>query len=88
MVAHTIIHPSYTKRPALLMRWYLSLRYPQLDWLPRRDVFISVLLILAGLSLPAAMILGWLLLSFSLVFLSLALLAVGGTLLLIRCGEI
>jgi hypothetical protein len=88
MVAHSFVQPAYAKHPALLTRWYLNLRYPKMDWLPRRDIFISLLLILGGLSLPAAMALGLLLLSFSLTFLGFVLVAVGGALLLIRCGEI
>jgi hypothetical protein len=88
MVADSFVQPAYAKRPALLTRWYLNLRYPKLDWLPRKDIFASVLLLLAGFGIPCLICLGLLPLSFVLVFLGLALVAVGGVLVLIRCGEI
>jgi hypothetical protein len=88
MVANTFVQPVYTKHPALLTRWYLNLRYPKLDWLPRKDIFASLLLLLTGFSVPAGMCLGLLIASFPLVFLGMALMGVGGVLLLIRCGEI
>jgi hypothetical protein len=88
MIANSLVQPAYAKRPALLTRWYLNLRYPKMDWLPRKDLFASILLLLAGFSIPFAMCLGLLVISFALAFLGAALAAVGGTLLLIRCGEI
>lgn len=88
MVANTFVPPAYAKHPALLTRWYLNLRYPKLDWLPRKDILASLLLLLAGLSLPAGMCLGLLIASFPLAFLGLALMSIGGVLFLIRCGEI
>jgi hypothetical protein len=88
MVANSLVHPAYAKRPALLTRLYLNLRYPKMDWLPRRDIFASILLLLAGFSIAGAMCLGLLPLSFALAFLGLALAAIGGAMVLICCGEI
>ena len=88
MTANLIVHPAYYRRSTPFTRWVLKLRYPNLDWLPRKDVFICVILVLAGLSLPAAIACGLLMASFSLAFLGFALAAVGGVLVLIRCGEI
>jgi hypothetical protein len=88
MIANSFVQPAYPKHPALLTRWYLNLRYPKMDWLPRKDILASLLLLLAGFSLPAGMCLGLLITSFPLAFLGLALMGMGGVLLLIRCGEI
>jgi hypothetical protein len=88
MVANSFVQPVYAKHPALLTRLYLNLRYPKMDWLPRKDIFASLLLLLAGFSFPAGMCLGLLPLNLALVFLGLALMGVGGVLLLIRCGEL
>lgn len=88
MATSSLAHPSYYKRPALITRWYLKIRYPKLDWLPRKDIVLSVLLLTGGLSVPGAMVFGLFTVSFPLAFLGFALAAVGGVLLLIRCGEI
>jgi hypothetical protein len=88
MVANSFVQPAYAKRPMLLMRWYLNLRYPNLDWLPRKDIFAGVLLLLAGFSIPGLICLGLLPLSLPVAFLGLTLAAAGGVLVLIRCGEI
>jgi hypothetical protein len=88
MATNSLAPPSFFKRPALITRWYLNIRYPKLGWLPRKDIVASLLLVLVGMGLPAAMASGLLIASFSLAFLGFALAAVGGVLLLIRCGEI
>ena len=88
MAANSLVHPAYYKRSSAFSRWLLKLRYPNLDWLPRRDLVLSLVLLLAGLSLPAGMVFGLLLASFPLAFLGFSLTALGGILLLIRCGEI
>ena len=74
--------------PAFITRWYFKTRYPKIDWLPRKDIFASVFLLLAGSSIPGAMCLGLISVNFLLAFLGLALVAVGGVLVFIRCGEI
>lgn len=56
--------------------------------LPRRCMTVSVGLILAGLSLPALMAIQLLPVTLLLGFVSLALIAIGGTLALVFCGEI
>jgi hypothetical protein len=55
---------------------------------PRRCMVVSVGLILAGMSIPALMILQILPATLLLGFLTLALIATGGVLVLFYCGEI
>lgn len=88
MAANSLVYPVYPKRSTAFSRWLLKLRYPNLDWLPRRDLVGSLVLLLLGLSLPAAMAVGLLLVSFPLAFVGLVLAALGGGLLLVRCGEV
>jgi hypothetical protein len=56
--------------------------------MPRPCMIVSVGLILAGLSIPMLMMVQILQLSFLLCFLGFALVAAGGVLALIFCGEI
>jgi hypothetical protein len=56
--------------------------------MPRRCMVVSVGLILAGLGIPALMFFELLPLSLFLGFVSLALMAVGGVLALVYCGEL
>jgi len=55
---------------------------------PRRCMVVSVGLILAGLSIPVLMVLQILSITFLLGFVGFALVATGGVLALIFCGEI
>jgi len=88
MASTSLVHSPPYKRPALITRWYLNIRYPKMDWLPRKDIFASVVLLLAGFSIPCLMFFELLPVNFLLAFLGLALAVVGGVLALIRCGEI
>lgn len=88
MTAQALVYPRYHRRSAPLTRLVLKLRYPNLDWLPRRGILLSLILLLTGLGLPTLPLLGLLTASWPLVFLGLGLAAVGGTLGLIQCGEI
>ena len=56
--------------------------------MPRRCMVVSVGMILAGVGIPALMIFEILPVSMFLGFMSLALIAVGGVLALVFCGEI
>lgn len=56
--------------------------------MPRRNMVVSVGLILAGIAIPALMAFKLLPVSLLLGFAGLALVAVGGVLTLIYCGEI
>lgn len=56
--------------------------------MPRRCTVVSVGLILAGIGIPALMVFKLLPVSLFLGFVSLALMAVGGVLALVYCGEI
>lgn len=56
--------------------------------MPRRCTVVSVGLILAGLGIPALMFFELLPVSLFLCFVSLALMAVGGVLALVYCGEL
>jgi len=55
--------------------------------LPRRCMVVSVGLILAGLSIPALMAIHLLPITFLLAFVGLALVASGGVIALVFCGE-
>ena len=54
----------------------------------RRCIVVALALMLAGLSIPLLIAVGWLPATFPLGFLGWALVAVGGYRLLTRCGEI
>lgn len=56
--------------------------------MPRRRTVLPLGMILAGLGIPALMVFNILPLSMTLGFVSLALMAVGGVLALVCCGEI
>ncbi len=56
--------------------------------MPRRCMVVSVGLILAGIGIPALMVFKLLPVSFFLGFVGLALMAVGGILTLVYCGEL
>ena len=56
--------------------------------LPRRRTVVPVGMLLAGLGIPALMVFNILPLSMTLGFVSLALMAVGGVMALVCCGEI
>jgi uncharacterized membrane protein len=56
--------------------------------MPRRCMVVSVGMILAGICIPALMAMKFLPASFLLGFGSLALIAVGGVLALVYCGEL
>ena len=56
--------------------------------MPRRCMVVSVGMVLAGVGIPALMIFELLPLSMFLGFMSLALIAVGGVLALVFCGEL
>lgn len=56
--------------------------------IPRRCMLVSVGLILAGLSIPALMLIHLLPATFFLCFVGFALAAAGGVLALIFCGEV
>ncbi len=73
-----------TQRVASTWRWDVFIE----RLLPRRCMLVSVGLILAGLSLPALMLIHLLPVTFFLGFVGFALVATGGTMALIFCGEI
>lgn len=56
--------------------------------LPRRSTVVSVGMILAGISIPALMAFNLLPVTLLLAFVGFALVAVGGVLTLVYCGEI
>lgn len=78
--------------PLSLKRVYITFTFRRDKWIgkliPRRCMVVSVGLILGGLSIPALMMLNFLPITPLLCIVSFALVATGGIMTLILCGEI
>jgi len=78
--------------PLRLKRVYITFTLRRNKWIakhiPRRCMLVSVGLILAGLSIPALLILNFFPITQLLSIVSFALAATGGIMTLILCGEI
>jgi hypothetical protein len=81
------VAPAAIDRPKLYIR-FVSLPLPVISLNIRKDLLICRLMVTGGLSIPALMLFDILPVSFLLGFLALALIAVGGVMFLIRCGEV
>lgn len=84
MTTLTQNYRSNTIRIAFVRKWDIFLE----KLMPRRCMVVSVGMILAGLGIPALMVFKLLPVSLLLGFAGFALVAVGGVLALVYCGEI
>lgn len=83
MTAQSVIQSRVYSRPAARLKRATHFRLNV-----RLDLLIVRLMIVAGLGIPALMVFRLLSASFVLIGIALALLAVGGVMGLIRCGEV
>ncbi len=83
MTAQSVIQSRVYSRPAARLREAIKIRP-----IVRKDLLVTRLMIAAGLGIPALMVFHILSPSFVLIGVALGLMAVGGVMALIRCGEV